>query len=164
MTDAHATIASIVYTPLSVKKTSRDKYDRISTARVELIAGHGIDGDKKAGKNPERHLNIMSREVLDQLAAEGFDVAPGHMGEQIVVSGLDVNTLQAGDLIHLGNGAVAKVSKPRTGCEKFKTVQGHDPKEAAGRLGVMATVVASGSISVGDPVRALGVVTSPRPD
>ena len=153
MTDAHATIASIVYTPLSVKKTSKDKYDRVATERVELIAGHGIDGDKKAGKNPERHLNIMSREVLDQLAAEGFDVAPGQMGEQIVVSGLDVNTLQAGDLIHLG-GAIAKVSKPRTGCEKFKTVQGHDPKEAAGRLGVMATVIASGSIAVGDPVRA----------
>jgi MOSC domain-containing protein YiiM len=92
--------------------------------------------------------------VLDQLAAEGYDVAPGHMGEQIIVSGLDVNTLQAGDLIHLGSGAVAKVSKPRTGCAKFKTVQGHDPSEAAGRLGVMATVVASGSIAVGDPVRA----------
>jgi MOSC domain-containing protein YiiM len=154
MTDAHATIASIVYTPLSVKSTSKDKYDRVATGRAELIAGHGIDGDKKAGKNPERHLNIMSREVLDQLAAEGYDVAPGHMGEQIIVSGLDVNTLQAGDLIHLGNGAVAKVSKPRTGCAKFKTVQGHDPSEAAGRLGVMATVVASGSIAVGDPVRA----------
>lgn len=152
MSDAHATIASIVYTPLSVKKTSKDKYDRVATERVELIAGHGIDGDKKAGKNPERHLNIMSREVLDQLAAEGYDVAPGQMGEQIIVSGLDVNALQAGNLIHLG-GAVAKVSKPHTGCAKFKTVQGHDPSEAAGRLGIMATVVASGSITVGDPVR-----------
>ena len=162
MSDAHATIASIVYTPLSVKTTSKDKYDRVSAERVELIAGHGIEGDKKAGKNPERHLNIMSREVLDQLAAEGYDVAPGHMGEQIVVSGLDVNTLAAGDLIHLGDGAIAKVSKPRTGCEKFKTVQGHDPKEAAGRLGVMATVIESGSIAVGDPVRAAGVITFPR--
>lgn len=154
MSDAHATIASIVYTPLSVKMTSKDKYDRIAAGRVELIAGHGIDGDKKAGKNPERQLNIMSREVMDQLESEGFYTAPGQMGEQIVISGLDVNALQAGDLIHLGGGAIARVSKPRTGCEKFRTVQAHDPKEAAGRLGVMATVVASGSISVGDPVRA----------
>jgi MOSC domain-containing protein YiiM len=150
----HATIASIVYTPTSIKKTSKDSYDRVSAERVDLIGGHGIKGDRKAGKNPDRHLNVMSREVLDQLAAEGFQVAPGEMGEQIVVSGLDVNTLETGDLLRLGETAVAKVIQPRTGCAKFKTVQGHDPSEAAGRLGIMATVIEGGSIAVGDPVRA----------
>jgi MOSC domain-containing protein YiiM len=92
--------------------------------------------------------------VLDQLAAEGFTVAPGQMGEQIIVNGLNVNTLRAGDLLRLGETAVARVVKPRTGCLKFKAVQGHDAADAAGRLGIMATVIESGSIAVGDAVRA----------
>ena len=35
-------IASIVYTPTSIKKTSKDKYDRVQTDYVQLVAGHGI--------------------------------------------------------------------------------------------------------------------------
>ncbi len=154
-----AVVTSIVYTPKSFGRKSTDKYDRLAAERVELIANHGIQGDKKAGGNPERHLNIMTRETLDQLAREGFMTAPGQMGEQIVVSGLDMNALNPGDRVQLGESAVVQIVKPRTGCAKFKTVQGHEPAEAVNRLGIMATVIAGGSIGVGDPVRV--VVSEP---
>lgn len=150
-----ARITSIVYTPKSIGKRSTDIYDRVAAERVELVAGHGIQGDKKAGGNPQRHLNIMSRETLDQLAREGFKTAPGEMGEQITVSGIDMNSLKPGDRIQLGDSAVVEVSKPRTGCAKFKAVQGFEPSAAVNRLGMMATVIEGGSIAQGDPVRVV---------
>lgn len=154
-----ATISSIVYTPKSFGKKSTDKYDRVVSERVEVVAKHGIRGDRKAGGNPDRHLNIMTRETLDQMAREGFKTAPGEMGEQIVVSGLDMNALNPGDRVQLGETAVVQIVQPRTGCAKFRTVQGHEPAEAANRLGMMATVISGGSIGVGDLVRV--VVSEP---
>ena len=95
-----------------------------------------------------------------QLAAAGFKLAPGQMGEQIVVSGLDLAALQPGAQFQLGATAVVEVHDHRSGCERFEHIQGHSPKEAAGRLGVMAKVVIAGPIAVGDPVRLLTAETA----
>jgi MOSC domain-containing protein YiiM len=145
------TITSIVYRPEELHP--KDHFSRVPLQTANLIEGSGIEGDRK-GKNPSRQLNIMSRETLDELAAEGFQTAPGQMGEQIVVSGLDVNTLPAGTQIQLGE-AIIEVYKPRTGCERFEAIQGLPPSQAANRLGVIAGVIKSGTINVGDSVVVL---------
>jgi MOSC domain-containing protein YiiM len=145
------TITSIVYRPEQLHP--KDHFSRVPLQTANLIEGNGIEGDLK-GDNPKRQINIMTRETLDELAAEGFQTAPGQMGEQIVVSGLDVNTLPEGAQIQLGD-AVIEVYKPRTGCERFEAIQGLPPKQAANRLGVIVGVIKSGTIHVGDPVALL---------
>jgi MOSC domain-containing protein YiiM len=55
----------------------------------------------------------------------------------------------------VGAEAVIELVKPRTGCDRFEAIQGHPPSEAAGRMGVMARVLRSGSIQVGDEVKIL---------
>jgi MOSC domain-containing protein YiiM len=146
-------IASIVYRPEQLHP--KDHFSRVPLQTAVLLEGKGIEGDRK-GENPARQLNIMSRETLDALAAEGFKTQPGQMGEQIVVSGLDVdlNTLPEGAQIQLGD-AVIEVYKPRTGCDRFEAIQGLSPKQAVNRLGVIAGVIKSGTINVGDPVVVL---------
>ncbi len=145
------TIASIVYRP--EQNHPKDHFSRVTLQTANLIVGNGIEGDLK-GSNPARQLNIMSRETLDTLATEGFMTAPGQMGEQIVVSGVDVNTLPEGAQIQLGD-AIIEVYKPRTGCDRFEAIQGLPPSQAAKRLGVIAGVIKSGTINVGDPVIVL---------
>ena len=147
------TIASIVYRPEQLHP--KDHFSRVSLQTANLIEGKGIEGDRK-GDNPARQLNIMSRETLDGLAGEGFMTQPGQMGEQIVVSGLDIdlNLLPEGAQIQLGD-AVIEVYKPRTGCERFEAIQGLPPSKAANRMGVIAGVIKSGTIKVGDPVAVL---------
>lgn len=147
-----AKIASIVYTPMSVTVKSDDKYDREPAEKAQLRASHGIVGDRKAGHHPKRHLNIMSAERLDELSGEGFHTAPGQMGEQIILSGIDIDALQPGDRLRLGADAIVVINEPRTGCEKFEAIQGQHPSVVQGRLGMMASVIASGAIAVGDPV------------
>lgn len=130
-------------------------YSRDSVDRVNLIAGHGIEGDLKAGHHPDRHLNIMSFETLETLRAEGFKTNPGEMGEQIIVSELIIDSLIPGTQLQFGDEAVIEITKPRTGCEWFELVQGKSPKEAVNRMGVMAKVVKSGVVNIGDPIRVL---------
>jgi MOSC domain-containing protein YiiM len=147
-------IVSITYSPTHLPAEPEDHYQRVPLTQAALVIGHGIEGDRK-GSSPKRQLNIMSAEELASLAPAGFNLTPGQMGEQIVVSGLALGALKPGDQFQLGPSAVIEVHSHRTGCERFEHIQGHSPKEAAGRLGVMAAVVTAGPIAVGDEVRLL---------
>lgn len=149
-----AEIYSIVYTPANVERHPKDYYARVTLQEATLTVTHGIAGDLKGG-HPKRQLNVMSYETLQRLRVEGFKTAPGQMGEQLVLKGLDVDALKAGEQLQIGAEARIEVLEPRTGCDRFRRIQGKDPQLVQGRMGVMAKVVAGGVIRVGDPVQVL---------
>jgi hypothetical protein len=146
-----AHIASIAFSPPTENTRPADHYHRVPAATAMLIADHGIETDRK-GKGGDRQINIMSAGTLARLRAEGFKTGPEEMGEQIVLDGIDVDTLPAKTCVRLGTAAVVEVVLPRTGCDRFERIQGKHKKLARGRLGVIARVVSSGPIAVGDPV------------
>ena len=150
----NAKVASIVYKPEGGEPDPEDRYLRSPLRSAQLVVGIGIEGDRKGG-HPKRNLNIMSQETLDALQAEGFHTRPGEMGEQVVLRGLDVARLAAGDRLRLGDRACVEVVDQRTGCRRFEHIQGVSADAVAGRMGVMAVVVAGGPIRVGDPVALL---------
>jgi len=142
-------IVSIVYTPDSITEPRpADRYARVPLAAAELLEGRGISGDRKG--SPNRQLNLMAAESLAALKTEGFKTAPGELGEQIVVVGIDVDRLPAGAQLRLGETVIVEVVLPRTGCARFEAIQGHPKQKVGGRLGVMARVVRGGTIRVGD--------------
>lgn len=147
-----AHVVSIVYRP---KKTGRpqDRYERVPAEQVQLAPFKGIVGDQKGGST-KRQLNVMRAETLAELSAEGFKVAPGEMGEQIVLTGLDPAAFAEGTRIKLG-GAVIEVGILRTGCARFEMIQGQPRDVVKGRLGVLATVVSGSEVAVGDAVEVI---------
>jgi len=147
-------VNSIVYRPDGTVPEPERHYFRVPLNSANLVAGYGIEGDRKGG-NPKRNLNIMSFETLEELRREGFRTQPGEMGEQLVIQGLDVDELKTGDRFQIGEQACIEVVSQRTGCDHFERIQGKSPQQAAGRMGVMAKVVASGTIFVGDFVKLL---------
>ena len=148
-----STITSIVYKPAGLGDDPESHYLRVSVTEADLVAGRGIKGDLKGVAN--RPLNIMTAETLAVLMGEGFQTGPGQMGEQIVVSGLDVDALAEGDRVQIGDEAVVEIIKPRTGCDRFEHIQGRKASTVQGRLGMIARVVASGPIRVGDSLKVL---------
>ena len=152
MSESAARVVSIVYRP---KDTGRpqDRYSRESAERVRLVEAYGIEGDRKAG-SPDRQVNVMLAETLAELGAEGFQVGPGQMGEQIVLAGVDPAALVEGARLKLGE-AVIEVGILRTGCARFEMIQGKPRGDAKGRLGALASVVSSGAVAVGDAVEVL---------
>jgi MOSC domain-containing protein YiiM len=147
-----ARVVSIVYRPRGTGRP-QDRYSRVPAERVRLVAFQGIEGDMK-GSATKRQLNVMCAETLAELGAEGFRVAPGEMGEQIVVAGVDFTALAPGARLKLGE-AVIEVVEPRTGCQRFEMIQGQSRHLVQGRLGVIARVVTGGEVSVGDAVEVL---------
>ena len=153
-------VTSIVYKPKSAGSDPEDHYLRIPLDSARLVAGRGIEGDRKGG-HPNRNLNIMSFEILEALREEGFSTLPGQMGEQIVIQGLDVGKLSVGEQLQIGDGALVEVVSHRTGCERFEGIQGKSPILAAGRMGVMAKVITGGRIAVGDSVGLVQSASAP---
>lgn len=149
-------IVSICYQPESSKLEDK-KFNRVPVDSIELIAGHGIQGDRKAGRNPKRQVNIVSMDTVNILKDVGFAVTPGALGEQLVIDGVDVMDLPVGTQIQLGDIAVIELTMARTSCEWLELIHGQSKHDATNRLGMLAKVVQSGTIHVGESIKILEI-------
>ena len=148
-------ITSIAYQPRDRHyDDSMSDFIRVPVEAAMLVADHGIDGDRKAGHNKTRQVNLLSAEWLAARAAEGYRAAPGQFGEQLIIAGLAVETLPAGTLLAIGPQAILAITKGRTGCERLQAVQPR-PTTILGPIGALARVVTGGPIGVGDEVAVL---------
>lgn len=59
--------------------------------------------DKKHHGGPNRAVCIFSQDVIEDLNSEGHPIKAGDCGENIVVSGLDWNSLSPGAQLHIGD-------------------------------------------------------------
>jgi MOSC domain-containing protein YiiM len=149
-----AHIFSIVYQPEGMDYgDEREDYIRLPLENAELIPGHGIKGDQKGSSHPDRQLNLLSWEWLQELAPQGYRTEPGQFGEQLIVQGMQLMDLQPGDRLRLGSQAVIEITKPRNGCNRLEAAQRGKPVVGhLGPLGMMAKVIQGGPVRVGDPV------------
>ncbi|MDX1415100.1 MAG: MOSC domain-containing protein [Candidatus Promineifilaceae bacterium] len=148
-------IFSIVYQPKHKKYTAGHFADFIRDPLNEanLIANHGIEGDAKAGKQPSRQLNILSLEWLQKLENQGFKTGPGEFGEQIIIQDLDVDALDQGERLQIGQQALVEITGPRHACSRLEAAQGLSNDIFGAIAGRMAKVITSGTIKVGDEVK-----------
>jgi len=144
-------IVSIVYKTSEMESKPADRFARLSIDRAVLAPKQGIVGDVKGGVG-KRQLNVMFAEAIAELEAEGCHVAPGELGEQIVVGGLPPELRTSGVQLQIGASAVISLDFPRTGCARFEHIQQRSKQAVAGRLGMMARVLVGGEIAVGDRV------------
>jgi MOSC domain-containing protein YiiM len=146
-------IHSIVYRPQGQPEArENDRFLRIAVAQARLLAGHGIEGDAKAGRHPRRQLNLISYAWLAARRREGYRTEPGDFGEQVVIEGFTLEALSPGTLLRLGTEAEIEITYLRTGCAKVEQVQGRALPALDGAIGVLARVTHSGIIRVGDLV------------
>jgi MOSC domain-containing protein YiiM len=142
---------------------------------VRLIAGEGVEGDAHCGatvkhrsrwrRDPAqpnlRQVHLLHAELHDELAAKGFAVTPGLMGENITTRGLDLLGLPRGTIVRLGLEAVVQVTGLRNPCYQLDGLQrglmaACLDKTADGQLirkaGVMSVVLAGGEVRAGDAI------------
>jgi MOSC domain-containing protein YiiM len=108
-----------------------------------------------------RQVHLLPAELLDTLAAQGFDVAPGTVGENVTTRGLDLLALPTGTRLGLGVDAVVEVTGLRNPCVQLDRYQRGlqravlDRDEAGNlirRAGVMAVVLRDGTVRAGDSI------------
>lgn len=145
---AQGSLDSIVFSP------QPGSFNRHPLSQAQLLAAHGIEGDRKAG-NPKRNLNIMDQETLDVLAAEGLPTGPGVLGENLILSGVRLDAQPPGTRIRIGQQAVVETVALRVPCYKLTALDAGMPDSVVGRVGMMARVLEGGLIRPGDPVELL---------
>ena len=140
-----------------------------------LRVGHGVEGDAHAGVKVKhrsrvakdasapnlRQVHLIAQELLDELGAAGFAVAPGALGENVTTRGLALIDLPQGSRLRLGEATVIEITGLRNPCKQLDHFQkglmaATLDRDAEGRLirkaGVMGIVLEGGIVRVGDAI------------
>ncbi len=123
-----------------------------SVESADMTAGFGIEGDRHAvseGVRTARQVLIMDEETLGK-----FSLSSGDVRENITTSGIDMHSVEAGQRVSLGDSAVVEITGFCTPCARMDEIRDGLRVELEEQRGMLATVIQSGSISVGDAVRA----------
>ena len=129
---------------------------------IEVVEGKGIAGDarffgrlsRSAGQPTRRQVTLIEREqIAEHASALGLPaIAPGAVRSNIETSGINLIAL-LGHEIEIGE-AVLRLYEPRDPCPKMDAIcQGLRARMMDQRQGVLAEVVRSGQVRVGDAIR-----------
>jgi MOSC domain-containing protein YiiM len=167
----------------AVSRSGDHRFSKQAETEITLLAGLGVEGDAHLGVTVQhlsrvrvdptqpnlRQVHLIHAELFDELADKGFAVSPAELGENVTTRGVDLLALPRGALLRLGQRAVVEVTGLRNPCAQ---IERHRPgllaavlgRTAEGELvrkaGVMAVVVAGGTVRPGD---AIGIDLPPPP-
>ena len=134
----------------------------VETVRVAPL---GLDGDGHRDHEhhggPGRAVCLFAMEAIRELQAEGHPLAPGALGENVTLEGLDWSVVQPGARLRLGEEVLLEITGYTTPCFNIRPAfRGGDyslvsQKRHPGRSRVYARVVSTGTLRRGDPARLL---------
>ncbi|MFJ8624655.1 MOSC domain-containing protein [Kitasatospora sp. NPDC093550] len=162
-------------TVVAVSSNAEYAFTKPNRDGIMLLAGLGVEGDVHAGvtvkhrsrvaQDPTqpnlRQVHLIHRELLAELAASGFDVAPGGLGENITTEGVDLLGLPVGAVLRIGAEAEVEVTGLRNPCAQIDDYRAGLLKQVVGRAedgtivrraGIMGVVRAGGPVRPGDRI------------
>jgi MOSC domain-containing protein YiiM len=141
-----------------------------------LLAGFistlGLDGDGHAHPTihggPRKAILLIASEIVDGLAARGYPVFYGALGENLTTRDIDIRALRIGDRLRAG-AAVLEITQPRGPCKaldvygpsikdeiydlRVKLLDAMSPRW--GMSGLYASVIEPGEVQTGDAIELL---------
>ena len=166
----HGTVVAVAFDP-------GHRFSKPVRERINLIEGHGVEGDAHAGRFVQhqylgrtrprlpntRQVHLIPNELFGELSASGYNLDPGDLGENVTTSGLDLERLPLGTLLSLGASAVIELTGLRTPCvliNRFRAglmnrVIHTDRTGPRFRCGVLGIVKAGGLVAAGDDAVAI---------
>jgi MOSC domain-containing protein YiiM len=168
---------------VSVSARATHRISKDVRPSIRLIAGLGVEGDAHLGvtvkhrsrvaRDPTqpnlRQVHLIQGELLDELAAKGFSVAPAILGENILTQKIDLLGLSTGTQLRIGFDAVVEITGLRNPCNQIEGLAPGLMQAVLHRAlddtlirkaGVMGIVIASGVIRQGDLIEI--ITTSPQ--
>lgn len=145
-------------TVLSLHASSNRGFPRPRVEEVKLIAGHGVEGDRKAGKREGRAVLLMGKATYDHLRSLGAELPYGALGENLVLD-IDPHTLEPGSRLKVGE-ALLEISLYCTPCKTLRDRYGEDfPRRLGRRRGMLARVLEGGRVQTGALVEVIALFT-----
>jgi MOSC domain-containing protein YiiM len=124
----------------------REPMEPLESARV--FENEGVEGcaHRRGGR---RNVLFVASEDL-----EALDVAPGAVKENFTVRGADVMRWPIGQRLEIGD-AEFEISMVCDPCSNMELIRPGLQAELEGRRGMLARVIRTGSVAVGDEIRLL---------
>lgn len=142
---------------------------------IWLIEGLGVEGDAHWGRTVQhrsriavdpdqpnlRQVHLLPIELFGELAAKGFLIDPGQLGENVTTEGIDLVRLPRGARLLLGDDAVIEITGLRNPCDQIEAfhpgllaelVSKSATGEIERRAGVMSIVLRGGLVRQGAPI------------
>ena len=126
------------------------------------IRTNGIAGDRQRDRRyhggPERAVSLYSLELLDALRNEGHPVAPGALGENVTLSGVDWVQMTPGAIVEAG-AVLLELTSYATPCSNLRPYFSDgrfarvSEKQHPGWSRLYARVLRPGTVNVGDAVQ-----------
>lgn len=162
---------------LSVSARRGHHFSKTPQRSIRLLAGLGVEGDGHMGERVKhrsrarfdptlpnlRQVHLIDSGYVTQMAARGFALSAGDIGENLLIDGVDLISLPTDTLLHLGNGgAVVRITGLRNPCVQMDRFMpglmaaslDRDKHGALLRLtGVMSVVECGGDVAPGDAIR-----------
>ena len=135
-------MASVVglFTSPARKSGRSDSHDR-----RRAISGQGFEGCAHANP-PRREVLFVSKEHLDSV-----NVEPGATRENITIDGADVEKWPVGQRVRVG-AAEFEITMVCDPCHRMDELRDGLRTELQGKRGMLARVVESGEVAVGDEI------------
>jgi MOSC domain-containing protein YiiM len=103
-------------TVAAVSRNEMYSFTKPNRDEIVLLTGLGVEGDVHAGvtvkhrgrvaadpRQPNlRQVHLIHAELFEEVGEEGFEVAPGQLGENVTTSGLDLLGLPRGTVLRFG--------------------------------------------------------------
>lgn len=171
---------------VSVNVSAVHSFSKAPALEARLLEGLGVEGDAHCGttvrhrfdrrRDPHRpnlrQVHLIGTELFEEVAAHGYPVKPGDLGENVTTTGVDLLALPAGTLLRLGTQAEVRLTGLRTPCTLIDTLQPGLMRRMWGtdeagrrtrRAGVMAVVTSTGAVRPGDPLTVVLPAAPPTP-
>ena len=167
-----------VPTVVAVSRSASHTFSKPMALSIRLMAGLGVEGDAHNGttvkhrsrveRDPTapnlRQVHLIHSELHAELAGRGFSVGPGEMGENITTAGIDLLALPRDTRLRLGPDAEIRITGLRNPCRQLEAFQPglqaavlarDDNDQLVRKAGVMAVVLTSGDVTVGDTIEVV---------
>lgn len=119
---------------------------------AQAVENGGLEGCQHAHRGGNRQVLLVDRETL-----EAMDLRPGTLFENITTVGLNVNGLEMGQQLRVGEARI-EISVACTPCNQMEKIRPGLRKELWGRRGMLGRVVEGGMIRVGDRIEKIVTV------
>ena len=167
---------------VAVSQSESHRFSKTPRLWINLLAGLGVEGDAHVGatvqhrsrvaRDPSqpnlRQVHLLHEELFAELAARGFPLGSGDIGENILTRGVDLLSLPTDTILQIGR-ATLRMTGLRNPCIQLDRFQRGLMAATLGRnadgnlirkAGVMSVVVTGGDVRVGD---AIEVLFPPKP-
>jgi MOSC domain-containing protein YiiM len=175
-----AIITTMKATVLAVSRSPSHTMHKPNQPSIRILKGLGVEGDAHQGSTVKhrsrvardptqpnlRQVHLIHAELHQELAAKGFTVAYGQMGENITTHGIDF--LPKDTVLHIGTVQL-EITGLRNPCLQLEGIQAglmqavleRDPDgNLIRKAGIMAIVLAGGEVRPNDEIT---VVLPPAP-